>query len=151
MPVKRQAQKGGFDGRGPRLPDSVPIDLLRSEVGFAGYLSGTARTTLITIPSNKVFHLRSIMISGLVVGELTVQLRQSGGVAGTATISILRVYTSNASNSGIKWTAMTDLVGFLITASTTARKYITASAITLTAYIQVGGIMRERCANDQTS
>ena len=146
--------QAGYDGRGPRVPDMAPIDMIRSEYG-SFQVNANSSSVILTIPSNKVFHVRTILIMSQNVNSVgTVGIIQRSGVAGTSTMwqAFMHLSFADSQNMGQFQTLYhNNIVGFLITASTTARKYVVARSDTISSIMWIGGIMRERNGNDTTT
>jgi len=143
--------QAGYDGRGPRVPDMAPIDMLRSEVGGFTNLANSS-AVILTIPTNKVLHIRTILWSSSDRANAgTVGLRVTNQ-AGTATIWNAYVFLSVVgSNNCEQYKLFNNITGFLLTASTTQSLVLRAVSNTICSYMWVGGIMRERNSNDTST
>lgn len=129
-----EKQLGRNDEMNPELDD------IRSEIGRDANYNATGGT-LLTIPTGKVFHLKSYGVYKSAAGVFQIGASTAGGTRRTLLKGGLPAST-NYGETGIQ--------GVVVPASTTQAAVIRASMVTGTGFIRIGGLLRSKKTSDTT-
>lgn len=133
------------------------LDEIRSQYGSgvnAGSVNAQQSAYAVTIPAGKVFHVRSLIVSMNAThgAAATAQMVLSVTRSATSTTEMLRLrFIASDVQNAKTWETATKIDGFVIVASTVTPAYIRVTAVHHTGSIFIGGILRDRVAQDTTT